>query len=169
MGKKIRRLKIGRLLLALLVLILLTAFLIWATVNGLRGIVIKYTADVQSFRPTTISEQVAIKGVLIKREHLITAPYNGSVSFAISDGQRVKAGSVFAVLTVNSLETSSGTIKHNLIVPASGVLSTHTDGLETVLVPEALDTIAIPALDQIPEDGQESFGQVEKAPNSKNY
>lgn len=161
-GKKVRRIKIGRVIIVVLLFAILLFSLLWVAANGIRGIIVKYTANVDSLLPATISQQLNIEGVLIKKELLILAPYNGEVKFTITDGQRVKVGTIFADLTVNSMDATTGTIKHSIKSPASGVLCSHIDGLETVLDPGALDIIEIPTLDKIQKDGREMSGLVEK-------
>lgn len=161
-GKRTRRIRKGRLFLIILVFGLTAAGLIWFAVGGVRSLLLRQTADIQSLHPGKTIQQVTVEGVIIKKEHLVPAQYSGSVTFSVADGQRVKAGTALGKISASALDAATGVKDYAIRATASGVICTHMDGLETVLTPASLESIEIPPLDKIENKESQEPGLVEK-------
>lgn len=123
--------------------------LLWGLAGGIRGLIVKAAIDVETLQPGVISQPLTGEGLLIKQEYIISAPLKGTLKFTVADGERIKSGATLATLSASSMDSTTGVRQYAITAPVSGVLCRHIDGLETVLVPGAIDVVEIPSLDKI--------------------
>jgi len=158
--RKKRRIKKGRLVFFALIVCALLLLVCWSLLNGLRVLVFKSMADVQTLKPGVVSQQSTVEGILIKQEYLITAPLKGTLKFSVADGQRIKGGATLATVSAPSMEAASGLQQYALKAPVSGVFSRHVDNFETILVPKSLGVVQLPTLDKI----ESNYKSVQEGP-----
>ncbi len=80
-----------------------------------------------------IERSVEAEAVLIRREEVVAAPFTGWTSYGVEEGEEVRAGA-----PVVELSNPRARAVTRLAAPVPGIVSYTVDGLEAVLVPEAL-------------------------------
>jgi len=138
----------GRLLFFLFLCVIFLT-LCWFLASGVKSFIFKQLITVDTLQPGVAEQDYAGQGILIKQEYLVNAPLKGTMKFSVPDGERVKAGTTFGVLMASDMESASGVRQYAVKAPVSGVVCSHIDGLETILLPGNLDVVEISALDKI--------------------
>ncbi|MCL5781350.1 MAG: hypothetical protein M1119_10760 [Firmicutes bacterium] len=121
----------------------------WFLAGGVKTFILKQFVKIEALQPGVAAQDFAGQGILIKQEYLVNAPVKGVMKFSLPEGERVKTGTTFGILSASSMESVSGVKQYAVKAPVSGVVCNHMDGLETILVPGNLDVVEISALDKI--------------------
>ncbi|AQS58330.1 HlyD family efflux transporter periplasmic adaptor subunit [Desulforamulus ferrireducens] len=147
--RKRRVVKKGRLLFFILLFTALLLCILWYLFSGIKTLIYHQLLEIQTIQPSLVRQEFSVQGLLIKQEYPITLPIKGSMNFTISDGERVKAGTQLGVLSATDMESASGVKAYAVKSPTSGMLCTHVDGFEDILIPGNINIVQIPALDKI--------------------
>ncbi|GAB6158916.1 hypothetical protein JCM39194_21160 [Desulfotomaculum varum] len=149
--RKARVVNGGRFLCFVLICLLVVT-LGWLFAGSVKSFIYQQIITVDVLQSGVVEQDHAGEGILIKQEYLVKAPLKGSMQFSVADGERVKAGTTFGVLAASDIDAASGVKRYAVKAPVSGVVCSHVDGWETVLLPGNLDVVEIPALDKIKSD-----------------
>lgn len=147
--RKKRVVKKGRLLFFGLLFATFILCFLWYLVGGIKTLIYHQLLEIQILQPSIVRQEFSVQGVLIKQEYPIALPLKGSMTFTISDGERVKAGTQIGVLSAADMESATGVKTYAMKSPTSGMLCTHVDGYEDILIPGNINIVQIPALDKI--------------------
>ncbi|SHK09712.1 HlyD family efflux transporter periplasmic adaptor subunit [Desulforamulus aeronauticus] len=151
--RKKRVVKKGRLLFFGLLFATVLLCSLWYLVLGIKTLIFHQLLEIQDLQSSVVRQEFSIQGVLIKQEYPISLPLKGSMKFTVSDGERVKAGTQLGILSASDLESASGAKTYTVKSTTSGMLCTHVDGFENILIPGNIDIVQIPSLDKINSNG----------------
>ena len=112
--------------------------------------------DVEPLKKSTLVENLPAEAVLIKNEIPVKAPITGKIEMLAADGERLRVGSPIARI-VGPQKTVT------VYSPRAGLLCTHLDGLEGVLIPKDANVLDIKMLEKIELSGTQKVAGGEKA------
>jgi putative membrane fusion protein len=113
-----------------LIILSLLIFLIFLS----RLFLISTISKVQVLSSQVESEKIPLDVTLIKEEKVVNAPSSGRLHMVVPDGKRLEMGAKAAEIIVAG--KTYGEYKIDISTSATGILCTHLDGLEGVLVPK---------------------------------
>ncbi|HHX51755.1 MAG TPA: HlyD family efflux transporter periplasmic adaptor subunit [Clostridia bacterium] len=159
--KKVNRRKLRRRLLSRgekVVFLLIFCSLIWLAAGKAYQIIATSLVRTCTVETGSLERKLTINQALIFREEqVVLAPRRGRIGLLIQEGERAAAGAVVAELFP---EIASQEMKLELVAPGAGLVSFHSDGLETVFRPDLTDTLQLDRIDFPAENKMTSDGKI---------
>lgn len=154
MGKY--RIRPGRFVLAIIFLTciaVLTFWGLWISLAWAKNMVMLNLLDINFLTQDEIRKTRAISGLVIRKEEPIKAPVPGELHLLAQDGERLPVGAPLAEIR--------GVSSRTVYSPRAGVLCTHVDGLENLLVPGMINVLDMSAVEKISNSTQTLTGEVD--------
>lgn len=123
-----KRPKIYNLLLLTLLLLLLR--IAWPFAHQALAAAFVRTVPAQT---GVLEHIVAAHGVIVRQEHVVAAPFTGTIKWLVAPGERLATGAAVATIT------SDGGISRTVTMPAAGIVIRKLDGFEGALQPAVLE------------------------------
>lgn len=115
-----------------LAIILVVFFLVFCVSHGLfrviKDSIISSRLDYQSAVAGEVEQGIGVKGIIIRPEKVVLAPFQGRFENVVMDGERVRQGTV-----VGHLYPTDGSAPRVIKAPFTGMIVFGVDGLETAL------------------------------------
>jgi putative membrane fusion protein len=125
-----------------LIILSLLLFIIFLS----RLFLISTISKVQVLSSQVASETIPLDVTLIKEEKVVNAPASGRLHLVTPDGKRLEMGAKAAEIIVAG--GASGEYKIDISTSATGILCTHLDGLESILVPQNITVAELKKLEK---------------------
>jgi putative membrane fusion protein len=122
-------------LVIILVSLLTLAYLLW-------GRVVIVVSNVSFLTRQEVAETIRLEGILLKNEHVLQTPVSGKLQQVAADGNRLENGA--RVSRVIAVQDNTGGESYDIVTPVAGICCMHLDGLEQVLSPASIDSLAVP-------------------------
>lgn len=161
MNRPKRRKKEYRLfVLASIVLLLIGASVLWWGIRFMANRIVARVIDIQPVQWGKLEEVERAEAWTIRREKILPVPAGAKLEPVVPEGQRVRRGELIARLQQGQLDGAAGRWDERVVAPEPGQVCYHVDGLESVLLPELIDTVEP---DQLWQALQQELGK-EKPP-----
>lgn len=142
MNRQQRRKKEYRLfVLASIVLLLIGVSVFWWGVRFLTNRIVARVIDIQTVQWGKLEKVELAEAWTLRREKVLPLPDGVKLEPVVPDGQRVRRGEVIARLKQGQLDGTAGSWDQRLLAPEPGQVCYHVDGLESVLLPELVETM----------------------------
>jgi len=131
------------------VLVLITCYLVYLLYGFVHDAVVVRLAKAQQVPEGFIQKTLAVNGVIVRNEKLVSAPRSGKLKVIAAEGERVRVGQIVAQVIVPSLDSKTGEAVFNIITPSAGLVSYHLDGLEEIFTPVRIKELDLNKIDTI--------------------
>lgn len=158
--KKANRRKLRRRLLSRgekVVLLFLFCALVWLAAGRAYQVIVAGLVRTYTVETGILERKLSVDQALIFREEqVVLAPWRGRVRLLMQEGERAPAGAVVAELISEGVDQVK---KLELTAPRAGLVSFHSDGLETVFRPDLVDTLQLEKINYSAESRMISDGE----------
>lgn len=127
--------------LASLLLFLIGIAVVWWGVRFLANRIVARVIEIEQVQWGKLEEVEPVEAWTLRREKLLPVPAGAQLEPVVADGQRVRRGELIARLKQGQLDGAAGAADLTVRAPEPGQVCYHVDGLESVLLPELIETM----------------------------
>lgn len=121
-------------------------FIIVLTVSTLERLINWHSMELVSVKPGVLEETVKKKSVVVRKERVLTVPNSKSVKYLVEENSRVHVGELLLKIPSAEVQRTSSNSDFKLYAPSAGTVFRKFDGLESVLTPQALQSLNLKSM-----------------------